>query len=259
MNLYDVSGYFNIAGELLADKNQINFSGIDIIRFGADVDQILYRETINNKSLLSQYYRALAIFEQYYQYEEIEGYERVKKEMIPREAFREALANAIIHRVWDINSYIQISMYDDLIEIKSPGGLPNGLSKKEYLYNNISVLRNPIISGVFYRLGIIEKFGTGIARINRAYINSLSKPDFHIEENSIFILLPAIRTDILDLAKDEIKIYNLLKKEKELSRKELDDALGFDKAKTIRILNNLVEKKIIIKQKQGPGTTYKLI
>ena len=259
LNLYDVSGYFNIAGELLADKNQINFSGIDIIRFGADVDQILYRETISNKSLLSQYYRALAIFEQYYQYEEIEGYERVKKEIIPREAFREALANAIIHRVWDINSYIQISMYDDLIEIKSPGGLPNGLSKKEYLYNNISVLRNPIISGVFYRLGIIEKFGTGIARINRAYINSLSKPNFHIEENSIFILLPAIRTDILDLAKDEIKIYNLLKKEKELSRKELDDALGFDKAKTIRILNNLVEKKIIIKQKQGPGTTYKLI
>ena len=61
------------------------------------------------------------------------------------------------------------------------------------------------------------------------------------------------------MAKDEIKIYNLFKKEKELSRKELDDALGFDKAKTIRILNNLVEKKIIIKQKQGPGTTYKLI
>lgn len=259
LNLYDVSGYFNIAGELLADKNQINFSGIDIIRFGADVDQILYRETINNKSLLSQYYRALAIFEQYYQYEEIEGYERVKKEMIPREAFREALANAIIHRVWDINSYIQISMYDDLIEIKSPGGLPNGLSKKEYLHYNISVLRNPIISGVFYRLGIIEKFGTGIARINREYINSLSKPDFHIEENSISILLPVIRTDTSDLAKDEIKIYNLLKKEKELSRKELDDALGFDKAKTIRILNNLVKKKIIIKQKQGPGTTYKLI
>lgn len=259
LNLYDVNGYYNIAGELLADENQINFSGIDIIRFGADVDQILYRETIRNKSLLSQYYRALSIFEQYYQYEEIEGYERVKKEMIPREAFREALANAIIHRVWDINSYIQISMYDGLIEIKSPGGLPNGLSKKEYLHNNISVLRNPIISGVFYRLGIIEKFGTGIARINREYINSLSKPDFHIEDNSIFILLPVIRTDTSDLAKDEIKIYNLLKKEKELSRKELDDALGFDKSKTIRLLNNLVKKNITQKQGQGPGTTYKLI
>jgi ATP-dependent DNA helicase RecG len=150
-------------------------------------------------------------------------------------------------------------MYDDLIEIKSPGGLPNGLSKKEYLHNNISVLRNPIISGVFYRLGIIEKFGTGIARINREYINSLSKPDFHIEDNSIFILLPVIRTDTSDLAKDEIKIYNLLKKEKELSRKELDDALGFDKSKTIRLLNNLVKKNIIQKQGQGPGTTYKLI
>ena len=259
LNLYDVKGYYNIAGELLADENQINFSGIDIIRFGEDINQILYRDTISNKSLLSQYSRALAIFEQYYQYEEIEGYERVKKEKVPREAFREALANAIIHRVWDVNSYIQISMYDNMIEIKSPGGLPRGLSKKEYLHNNISVLRNPIIAGVFYRLGIIEKFGTGITRINREYLKSLAKPNFHIEENSISILLPVIRTDISGLAKDEIEIYNLLNKEKELPRKELDEVLGFDKSKTIRILNNLVKKNIIQKQGHGPGSTYKLI
>lgn len=259
LNLYDVNGYYNIAGELLADENKIDFSGIDIIRFGEDINQILYREIISNKSLLSQYSRALAIFEQYYQYEEIVGYERVKKELIPKEAFREALANAIIHRVWDVNSYIQISMYDTVIEIKSPGGLPSGLSKNEYLHNNISVLRSPIIAGVFYRLGIIEKFGTGIARINSEYINSLSKPDFHIEENSIFIILPIIRTDSLGLAKNEIEIYNLIKKEKELSRKELDKALGFDKWKTIRILNNLMKKNIIQNKGQGPGTIYKLI
>ena len=95
-----------------------------------------------------QYSRALAIFEQYYQYEEIEGYERERKELVPREAFREALANAMIHRVWDVNSYIQISMYDPKIEISSPGGLPGGLSRTEYLHNNISVLRNPIIAGL---------------------------------------------------------------------------------------------------------------
>ena len=258
LNLYDTNEYYNIAGELLADENQIDFSGIDIVRFGEDINQILYRETISNKSLLSQYNRALEIFEQYYQYEEIVGYERVKREKLPKEAFREALANAIIHRVWDVNSYIQISMYDSKIEIKSPGGLPGGLSKNEYLNNNVSVLRNPIVAGVFYRLGIIEKFGTGIARINSAYGNSLSKPDFDIGENNLRIILPAIRTDYSGLVKEEIDVYNLLKREASLSRKELDDTLGFDKSKTIRIMNNLMSKNLVQKQGQGPGTKYQL-
>ena len=48
---------WNIAGELLADKNNLDFSGIDIVRFGRNINQILYRETISNKSLLFQYDR----------------------------------------------------------------------------------------------------------------------------------------------------------------------------------------------------------
>ena len=64
---------------------------------------------------------AVDIFEQYYIFEEIDGYNRITKELIPREAFRESLANAIVHRVWDTNSYIQIAMHEDKIEINSPG------------------------------------------------------------------------------------------------------------------------------------------
>lgn len=71
-------------------------------------------------------------------------------------------------------------MYEDQIEISSPGGLPAGVSKEEYLYGNISVLRNPIIAGVFDRLNIIEKFGTGIARINEEYLHSMAKPLFDV-------------------------------------------------------------------------------
>ena len=53
-------------------------------------------------------------------------------------------------------------MYDDRIEITSPGGLINGITKDEYITGMISMLRNPIISNIFYRLGIVEIFGTGI-------------------------------------------------------------------------------------------------
>ena len=97
LNLYNKDGYYNIAGELLADKNDMAFSGIDIVKFGKDLNKILYRETLKNSSLLLQYDRAIEIFEQYFCYEEIEGYTRVKKELVPKEAFRESLANAIVH------------------------------------------------------------------------------------------------------------------------------------------------------------------
>lgn len=258
LNLYDKDGYYNIAGELLADNNDIEFSGIDIVRFGKDINQILYRETLNNKSLLSQYDNTIDIFERYYQYEEIEGYERVRKELIPRETFRESLANAIVHRVWDVKTYIQISMYKDRIEINSPGGLPLGISKDEYLNGNISILRNPIIAGVFYRLNLIEQFGTGVMRIIEEYRQSMSKPKFEISENNISIILPVIQIDDSNLSEDEVIIYNILKDEVELSRAELDDKSGFNKSRTLRVINNLADKNLIRKLGKGPGTTYTL-
>ena len=258
LNLYNKDGYYNTAGELLADKNNIEFSGVDIVKFGKDINTILYRRTINNVSLLTQFESAIDIFEQYYIFEEIDGYNRIKKELIPKEAFRESLANSIVHRVWDTNSYIQIAMHEDRIEINSPGGLPAGISKDEYLYCNISVLRNPIIAGVFNRLKIIEKFGTGIARINKEYIQSMSKPDFEVSENRIRIILPITEIDQLDLSEDQSIVYGLLKEEIELSRKEIDLITGFDKSKTLRILNSLVNKNIISKLGGGAGVTYKL-
>ena len=199
--LYNKDGYYNTEGELLADENDIDFSGIDIVKFGKDINKILYRKTISNVSLLTQFDSAVD--------------------------FRESLANAIFHRVWDTNAYIQIAMYEDKIEINSPGGLPAGISKDEYLYGNISVLRNPIIAGVFNRLNIIEKFGTGIARINKEYTHSISKPDFEVSENRIRIMLPVTEIDLIDLSEDENMVYELLKEEVELSRKEIDLKAGF--------------------------------
>jgi ATP-dependent DNA helicase RecG len=257
LNLFSKDGYYNIAGELLADKNDIPFSGIAIVKFGKDINKILYRETLSKISLLKQFSRAIEVFEQYYLFEEIQGYDRTQNELIPKEAFREALANAMVHRVWDIHSYIQIAMYEDKIEINSPGGLPAGISEDEYLLGNISVLRNPIIAGVFIRLNIIEKFGTGIARIKEEYAHSITKPDFYVSENRIRIVLPVTDKSKLDLSKDELVIYGLFKEASELSRNEIDSKTGFDKSKTIRILNRLVDKNILEKKGKGIAITYK--
>ncbi|MFP4457920.1 MAG: RNA-binding domain-containing protein [Clostridia bacterium] len=258
LNLYTKEGYYNVAGELLADENSIKFSGVDIVKFGKNISQILFRETISKKSLLTQYDRAIEIYEQYYQYDQIEGYERVKKELVPKEAFREAIANAIVHRVWDVNAYVQVSLYEDKIVINSPGGLPEGISKEEYLYSNISLLRNPIISGVFYRLNIIEQFGTGIARINNEYQNSIVKPIFNVDKNNISIVLPVIDQDMFDLNEDEKLMLDVFKDEVRLTRSEVELETEFSKSKSLRVINSLIDKNILKKRGKGPGTTYSL-
>ena len=120
LNLYE-NKKFNIAAELFADNNNRKFSGIDIVVLGENINKILFRENIERKSILEQYSDAISTFERYYEYEEIVGAERVTKEKISKEAFRESVANAIVHRLWDINANIKIVMSNDKIEIISPG------------------------------------------------------------------------------------------------------------------------------------------
>jgi ATP-dependent DNA helicase RecG len=259
LNLYDKDGFYNIAGNLLSDQNDNDNSGIDIIKFGKNINQILFRKTLNKTSILDQYYRAIEIFESNYQIEEIKGYDRIKRELIPKESFRESIANALVHRVWDVEAHIKISMFKDRIEIISPGSLPPGISEAEYLKGTISILRNPILAGVFFRLNIIEKFGTGISRIIDTYNDSLTKPKFNIKDNSITITLPLVEQELTGLSVEESLIYKELKHNVQLTRSEIEIATGYNKSKTTRILKRLIDKNIIKRLGKGPSTTYSII
>lgn len=131
LNLYDDVNGFNNAAGLLADKN--HFPGFDMVKFGENISVIQKRITVENTSVLDIYEKALSVFRDYYQYEVIQGADRKMVEKIPEAAFREAIANALIHRVWDVDSQIRVSMFDDKIEVVSPGGLPSGITEDEYL------------------------------------------------------------------------------------------------------------------------------
>lgn len=248
-------GKYNNAAALVADENK--FPGVDIIRFGETIDVIKDRISIDNVSIFSLYHKSLAVFKQYYTYEKIEGSLRNKKELIPEVAFREALANALIHRLWDSNIRIRISMYDDKIEISSPGSLPENLSEEEYLNGQLSVLRNPIIATIFFRLHYIEALGTGIKRINEAYIISNTKPLYKVYENSINVTLPIINNDIV-LSEDEKTILKYLKANQLMSRNDIEKYTSFNKSKTIRLLNSLLDKNMIIKSGETRNIKYLL-
>jgi len=253
LNLYDDKNGYNNAAELLADKN--TFSGVDIAKFGKSIDEILDRNLFVNISIILQYQKTLEAFNRYYKYEQILGSERIEKELIPEKAFREVIANALIHRTWDVNSNIRISMYEDKIEVSSPGGLPSGISEKEYLNGQISQLRNPILANIFFRLKYVEMFGTGIRRINESYKKFAVKPNFEIFENSIKITLPITKTELF-LTTDEKIIMDILEKGNILSSSEILEKVEFKKDKLNRILKNLIQKNYIDVIGNGSGTKY---
>ena len=141
-------------------------------------------------------------------------------EKILEAAFRETIANALIHRAWDVESQIRVLMFDDRIEIVSPGGLPSGITEKEYLSGKLSVLRNKNLANVFYRLGFVEIFGTGITRIKQIYEDGLIKPDFEVSENAPYV--------------------------------------PFGKSKTAQLLKALEQKGIVIVEGKGRGTKYRV-
>ena len=253
LNLYDDVNGFNNAAGLLADKN--HFPGIDIVKFGENISIIQKRSTFENISVLEVYEKAIEVFRDYYQYEVIQGADRKKMEKIPEAAFREAIANALIYRVWDVDSQIRVSMFDDRIEIVSPGGLTSGITEEEYLSGKLSVLKNRNLANVFYRLGFVEIFGTGITRIKQLYAEALIKPDFEVSENAIKIVLPIFEKNA-DLTKDEIIIYKLLSKTMLKPISEVAPYVPFGKSKTTKLLKEMCQKGVITVEGKGKGTKY---
>ena len=253
LGLFTKDRKFNNAAALLADEN--DFYGIDIARFGNSINEIMDRETISGTSVLKQYNSALAMVRRYYQYEEISEIERKKVDLIPENAYREAVANALIHRDWSMNSHIRISLFPDKIEIKSPGGLPRGITAEEYLSGRLSVLRNRNLANVFYRLGFVEIFGTGITRIKQLYEESLIKPEFEVSENAIKIMLPVFESNV-NLTEDEKVIYTLLSKTMLKPISEIAPYAPFGKSKTTKLLKDMGEKGVITVEGKGRGTKY---
>ncbi|MBN2742441.1 MAG: putative DNA binding domain-containing protein [Marinilabiliaceae bacterium] len=117
---------------------------------------------------------------------EINGLYRTDTYEIPVPALREALINALVHRDY-INQGrdIKVGIYDDIVNIVSPGGLPFGITMDDAL-NGRSEVRNRTVAHVFKELGLIEQWGSGINRIiNTCLAQGLQKPKI-TEQNDFF-------------------------------------------------------------------------
>ena len=248
------------SAELLADTNQNAQSATIIVRFGKTISEFMDREDLTYQSLLSQYQGAMEMFDKWYQsYEAVDGFLRVPRIQIPRDAYREAVANALIHRRYDQGGAVQVAMYEDRVEVTSPGGLPEGVSETAYLYSQISIPRNLVLAEVFHRLHLIEKFGTGIDRIRKEYEPYASKPHFEVSDVLIRIVLPVIdykkRPEEISL---EEKILLLIAQEGSVSRAEVEQSTGYGKTRVYQILTSMIQAGKIIQSGKGPQTRYQI-
>ncbi len=255
LGLYTSTSGFNNAAAVLADEN--SFPGVDIVRFGANANEFMERQTVEHASALELYGKAIAMFNRYYRMETIDGFERKESYLVPETAYREAIANALVHRAWDVKAAIKVSFYEDRVEVNSPGGLPVDISEEDYLAGRLSVLRNPLIADVFAKLGYIEKFGTGIPRIRAAYQGSGLSPRFSVSASSISVVLPS-RSSVNGLNEEERHIVDLLGKYGPMKRSEIEGHLGAGKSKVARILKLLEEKRLVEVEGTGRATRYRL-
>ncbi len=225
-------------------------------------------------SLLEQLESAFAYIDRYNRTRaEFQGLDRMDSRDYPDIAVREALLNAIVHRDYSFSGPTLISIFDDRIEFVSIGGLVKGMSLDDIMLG-VSALRNQNLANIFYRLKLIEAYGTGILKINESYSDSAIKPSIEATGNAFKIILPNLnyakengnKTEetmrpITSSSKKEERIeavVNLCQKNGFVIRKDIEQTLHVSQATAILLLREMVSDGLLTKKGTAKNLRYYL-
>ena len=197
LNLANNENKLTNAGALLSDQGALKQSKIVCTRWKGLTKGVISEDAIDDKeytgSLISLLENAdLFIKNNSKQSWKIIGMDRIDLEDYPATARREAIVNALIHRDYQIlGGEIHIDMFDDRLEITSPGGMFDGSLIQNLEIKNIpSMRRNTIISDIFSRLHYMERRGSGLSRIIESYNDVDEKPKFISDSLSFTVIFP---------------------------------------------------------------------
>ncbi len=176
----------------------------------------------------------------------IAGVIRDEKLEIPEIAFREALINLLIHRNYHIKAPSKISIYDDRLELFSPGGF-SGPIEQDQLLMGLTYLRNPAICKIFRERGLVEKMGTGFINIFKSYESwGLEKPQIIEGANFVKCILPRGLSQVsLGKNQSEDDILSLFYLQNEITSQDVVNKFSISRATAQRWLNSLIEKQVI--------------
>ncbi|MEF9984471.1 MAG: putative DNA binding domain-containing protein [Oscillospiraceae bacterium] len=174
----------------------------------------------------------------------------------PEDAVREALLNAIVHRDYSFSGSTFINLYSDRLEIISLGGLVSGLSLEAAMLG-ASQPRNEKLAALFYRMKLIEAYGTGISKIISCYKGLPVQPKFENVEGAFQVVLPNIHAQKLNVEDEKyLPILRLFEKQKEITRSDVEEVIGIGTTHAINMLKEMQEKELIIKVGNGRLTRY---
>ncbi len=186
----------------------------------------------------------------------IRGTDRVEDYEIPIEIIREGVANAIIHRNYLSTASIRVEIYEDRIEIVNPGSFPPGVDPSHPIHKP----RNPLIARYFFDIGVVERYGSGIYRMNRiAEEKGVPKPEYITGATQTKLILYRVPVFLRGIEDDLArKILAELHARKTAKSKELASLLGVSEDTILRRLKALIEKGLVERRGRGRGTYYVL-
>lgn len=221
-----------------------------------------------------------------------EGLDRKDKRDYPLEAIREVLLNAIVHRDYSFSGSTLINLYDDRLEFVSLGGLVTGISM-DAIFMGVSQSRNTNLASVFYRMRLIESYGTGIGKIKNLYKEEYKKPIFESATGVFRAIIPncnEVPEQVSDyiayhITKDpvivetkkrsqveahkylrnytkeinKLKIIEYGKQNSSFTRKDIEELLELKTTSVFNLLKELCEEEKIRPVDKGKNSHYELI
>lgn len=174
----------------------------------------------------------------------------------PEDAVREALLNAIVHRDYSFSGSTFINLYSDRLEFISLGGLVPGLSLEAAMLG-ASQSRNEKLANLFYRMKLIEAYGTGISKIISCYKGKFEQPVFESVEGAFQVILPNVHARNLSMEDAKyLPILQLFEYKKEITRSDVETVLGSGTTHAINIVKEMLDKSLIEKVGNGRLTRY---
>ena len=194
LELVEAQGLKRAACLLFSNRPEGFVSGSWIkIGFFASDEDLRYQDEIHG-NLFEQVERVLELLYTKYlkAYITYQGIQRIEKFLYPREALREALLNAVVHKDYSSGIPIQISVYENKLCLWNPGHLPEGWTMKRLLGKHPSKPANPLLANAFFRAGYIESWGRGIDKMNaECRKHDIAKPNYDFEMSGLMLTFQA--------------------------------------------------------------------
>ncbi len=204
----------------------------------------------------------------------IEKLSRIDVRDYPVIAVREALLNLLVHRDYSFSASALISIYDDRIEFVSIGGLMPGIDLEDIMAG-ISVCRNQNLANVFYRLHLIEAYGTGLTKIMEAYEETSEKPVISTTKNSFKITLPnvnakyetravpapsenSLSAPVPKIDNNEQRVLSYVREHGAITRPEAEELLDTSASTASRLIKKMVKAGLLFPHGKARSTRYTL-